>query len=282
MDREHIQHVQPNETAIFVHCLSNINTQHQTFTITFDLISTHLNDVQFDNITELKPVKPLITQVVDNRDGTKSTVVKQRYIGTFFEHFELEDFPFDIQPLHIKLSSTSDKPIVQHGAIRSELSDPQLPEWQIQPTIQCNPPNRRPTHHQPNNSLVFCIIAHRYPWSYVIKDGLPLFILQSLVWVTYFVPPEDLTERMEITLALLGATIAFNYVLSGHVPRTGYLNIFDKYVLGAFVLIAAMAYEQVATAYLHDHIADKLIMRVIGCIWLLIHMYIVYWIKTLH
>ncbi len=275
--------------SIDIKCLSHIDTQNQRFTMTFDLTHstdgpcfqltqshcTQATEPHFDNIVSLRRIGESTSTCNKLSAGDKGEIVyrtsiTQRYVGIFFEHFELEHFPFDTQPLQIKLGHP-DETQLRPDPNSNALTVPQLPEWKVQPTI----------HYQMNNGdITYSIMAHRQASSYLWKDGLPLFILQSLVWVSYFVPPEDLTDRMEITLSLLGATIAFNYVLSGHVPRTGYLNVFDKYVLGAFILIACMAYEHVATAYLADQLTDKIIMRVIGVIWVVAHMYIAYWIKT--
>ena len=151
-------------------------------------------------------------------------------VGTFFERYELEKFPFDMQPLTVKMHATFEAHHVRFAPITVEdirkqngsCREQKLPinggplrhdrilfdgfileEWRLQPLIFT-----RAAVSSPNSSAsgkVYPTLAIecelRRNWNYHFWNMLIfLFAICSLSFTVILVPPDEFADRSSITL----------------------------------------------------------------------------------
>jgi hypothetical protein len=107
-------------------------------------------------------------------------------------------------------------------------------------------------------SLVFSADRHLiYYWTRIF---VPLMLLVIVSWANLFL--EEYRRRIDIAGANLLAFIAFNFAVSGDLPRLGYVTFLDALMLAMFVHSAlTVAYNVMLRRFSvtgHDHRAKRL------------------------
>jgi hypothetical protein len=78
--------------------------------------------------------------------------------------------------------------------------------------------------------------ADRHLIYYWMRLFIPLLLLVAVSWANLFL--EEYRRRIDIAGANLLAFIAFNFMVSGELPRLGYLTFIDALLMSMFVLSA--------------------------------------------
>eukprot|EP00929_Paragymnodinium_shiwhaense_P052831 TRINITY_DN26458_c0_g1_i3.p1 TRINITY_DN26458_c0_g1~~TRINITY_DN26458_c0_g1_i3.p1 ORF type:complete len:365 (+),score=49.72 TRINITY_DN26458_c0_g1_i3:70-1164(+) len=170
---------------------------------------------------------------------------KSRIFATFREKFELEAFPFDTQALSIVVSTKQRKTNLLEDDKKSVLRDEYsvLPEWTV------SGPFVAPVKSYHSTLRVSLLAARRWPY-YAINLYFPLWALTCLCFPVFAVEAADIGTRIELTLAIVLASIAYKLTLAQTLPRISYVTMADAYVLGSFaftcVVVVGMAYTSVA------------------------------------
>lgn len=84
----------------------------------------------------------------------------------------------------------------------------------------------------------FEIEAQRRLNFYIFRMFVPLFIILSIGWATFFIQSYD--SRITVASGNLLLFIAFNFTIGGELPRLGYLTFLDTLLLACFVITAAV------------------------------------------
>jgi len=85
------------------------------------------------------------------------------------------------------------------------------------------------------------IIVSREWINAVLNLALLLFFNVLLSFTAYAVPPEDFSDRMEITLTLFLSAMAFKFTANQKLPPVNYLTLMDQYILLGFNLMAVQS-----------------------------------------
>ena len=168
----------------------------------------------------------------------------ERFTTTFqAPDFDFRKFPFDNQSFFIRIDSLYASEFVtftpsDFTGIGTQLGEE---EWYITDhdvTIVTEPGSTGAK----TASFIFRFYASRHLAFYIYRIILPLALIITVAWITFFL--EDYGKRVDATTANLLLFIAFNFTIAGDLPRLGYLTYMDMLLAGAFTLsVLVVAYN---------------------------------------
>ena len=158
------------------------------------------------------------------------------YVLKCKELYELENFPFDRQDLQIELrqddSSTWDDFDLTVFSVLFHKHALELSEWETyEPKIE------KSSH----KATTILLQVRRIPTFYVTNVVLVMLMLSLLGFTAFALPPDALSDRIDIMLTLLLTAVAFKFVIADAIPKVGYNTHLDNFVMMnmAFLFFAA-------------------------------------------
>jgi hypothetical protein len=158
----------------------------------------------------------------------------------------LRKLPFDTQHLHLELES------FQHLATAMELVLPEanlrmaprisLPQWQPGRVSGEVKSYYREVYQETYSRATVTIDVARHSHFYIWQMMVPLLIVLGMAFAVFFLPPQDLSDRMSVIIASLLTVVALSYSLHSGLPKIPYLTIIDWLFVLAYVFLGlAMA-----------------------------------------
>lgn len=174
--------------------------------------------------------------------------------------FDFRAFPFDNQKFYIRVASIlADDLVVFEDAGTSGFGN-QLgeEEWVIVETESTVDTLQNIYSARSMFNLRFNMIRHlNY---YVFRIFLPITIILIVSWITFFL--KDYGKRVDVSSANLLLFVAFNFTISGELPRLGYLTFLDMLLIVGFILTAFTLTLNVIFKRIEQSGRDKLVNRI--------------------
>ena len=79
------------------------------------------------------------------------------------------------------------------------------------------------------------INVKRNSFSYIVKYGFPTIFIVLIAWGVFWISPQDIKTRAELSIISLLSLIAFNFVINDKLPDLNYLTLIDSLVLTSYL-----------------------------------------------
>jgi len=281
--------------CVFIHIIGHINITHNTFDVKFDIdltwdateedLKNYENNPRdyvptfVPNLVYSNSMTVAEKEIVPLRGGIRYQIrndknyIRQRFIGTMVNDFEVETFPFDIQNLvlTVALSFYPSDQAYFHPRLDGKpfiyvpTKFTAVPGFELVRTF-----GDVITDKSNFSNLVVVVQVRRLRGPYLFRILMPLFFLNAATFSIYLV--EYPAEKINILIASLFSFVGMIYVLSSMVPMAGKSNIFDRYAMASVALcamniLAIGNFEKIslegvtegnAAAYLHVTLASIL------------------------
>lgn len=152
--------------------------------------------------------------------------------------FDFRNFPFDTQRFYIRLDAIYPEEFLLfqdlpgYSALGDQLGEE---EWIIVDfTTEVSSETASTT--APVSRFSYGFSANRHLSFYIIRIFVPIFIIIMVSWITFFL--KDYGKRVDVTAGNLLLFIAFNFTISGDLPRLGYLTFLDVILISTFAVTA--------------------------------------------
>lgn len=161
--------------------------------------------------------------------------------------FDLRRFPFDKQTLAIAMESFSfNRDVVNLQPMEDMVGyeeDLYLPEWRVTELTADTDEAGQVRDRVPFSRVTFNVDVEREVGYYLVKLSVPLVLIVMLSWSVFWMRDESLSGRMRISSTAFLTIVAYQFAVSGNLPKVAYLTLMDKLMIASFILIALTAFE---------------------------------------
>lgn len=160
---------------------------------------------------------------------------------------DLRNFPFDSDVIVVSLGPRfykEDKVVFKHEPdfkIEDTAVHNNLEEWEVASPVSIDFMQGAFGH----GNVLLNIIVHRNSGYYIWKVLLINLLAGMFSWSVFLIPASDFCDRINSTLTLFLAEVAFLFVIADKLPQVSYLTVMDRIILGSFVLLFSTAFESV-------------------------------------
>jgi hypothetical protein len=163
--------------------------------------------------------------------------LEYRIRGDFIKTFDFTRYPFETHELTV---------VLEHKNLDiSQLSFEDDPTSDIDPMVnvagwEIGDFKTFVTEHAYGEDVysrfVFGVTLKRHFLSALIKNVLPIMIITAISLLTFFISPQNFSQRIGLGVTTLMSATAFHLSLLSSIPPTGYLTLADRIMLCVYVI----------------------------------------------
>lgn len=162
----------------------------------------------------------------------------ERFSTNLQVDFDFSQYPFDSEEFIIRIDSIFPESFYYFTDLEgfSEISADHGEDEFIIDGFETAVTSEQASTQSTTSRFTFTFGGPRHLDYYVLQIFMPLLLILSVSWVTFFL--RDYGRRIEVASANLLVFIAFSFSLSDNYPRLGYLTFLDAVMATMFILSA--------------------------------------------
>jgi len=217
--------------------------------------------LEFMNIREVENHHKNTTFV----DAEGNVTLARRQFLSFSTPMDLARFPFDRQVLKVELGSIIEgveevqlEVLEGFTGLGEEIS---VSGWDLSnPTAEVRT-QFAPLRQTDYSSYRWQVEGERHVGFFVRKLMIPLGLIVCMSWAIFWIHPSQIAPQMGIGATSMLTMIAYQFALSGFLPRISYLTLADQFIQWSLVLVFLAMMEAVATAALVNYGSEAFALR---------------------
>lgn len=199
--------------------------------------------------------------VVVQSDGTVE-YLEHSTVQLQAPYFDFRDYPFDHQDFFFEIVLSHPVDDIQFVAMEEHTGlGPLLgeEEWIFEnPVLEIS--TTEGLTGEESHKATLGISGRRHVQYYFVRIFIPLLIMLIVSWACFFVT--DYEKRIDIASANFLLFIAFNFAISGDLPRLGYITFVDVILMAMFLITGSLILVSVAIQRLAEKGRKPLIDRI--------------------
>jgi len=173
------------------------------------------------------------------------------YRGTFEEGFELHSFPFDVQPLHVKLNVEQDAGVEMECLKEDSALGRRMEhswannEWSYL-DYKISKAHQHPLNHAGKGLTARLFVScrvQRHARSYLIRIVGVVGLICLLSVCIFVIDPKNIQDMIGHSFMMLLTLTTYSLVVGDILPNLGYLTFMDSIVLIAFFFLTLVALQ---------------------------------------
>ncbi|MEM3774739.1 MAG: hypothetical protein QXX92_07055 [Candidatus Bathyarchaeia archaeon] len=163
--------------------------------------------------------------------------VEYRIKGDFIKTFDFTNYPFETHTLTIELEHKElDVSSLRYIADQNSTVDEaiNIAGWEI------GGYNATVTEHsygeETFSRFIFSIQLRRPMLSSFVKSVLPIIVITTISLLTFFISPQNFSQRIGLGVTTLMSATAFHLSLLSGLPPIGYLTFADRMMMSVYVI----------------------------------------------
>ncbi len=161
-------------------------------------------------------------------------------------YFDFRQYPFDTQKFFLEIVSVNPIDLIEFFPLeeQSGLGDKLGEEEWLLENARLEISKIIGLSGLESSKVALGFSGHRHLDYYIYRIFVPLLVLIAVAWATFFLG--EYRKRIEVAGANLLVFVAFNFAISGDLPRLGYATFLDFMLLWMFVITGSIIVFNVA------------------------------------
>lgn len=257
------------------------NYEEDDFEVDDDYVPIKMSEI-FENKVEISNSDPVFKYYPETGTVYMMFVVE----CTFVERMELQRFPLDRQFMNMEFNAW-----VKQGNWNWVLDYTEL-DWVPEEfrKASCVRMLSSITEYElldpwldfsGDQPLHIRLRVNRLPSYYFGNIIFPNFLIVAGAFSAFVISPDDVADRLSVTVTLMLAAVAFRFVVSTMLPKVSYLTFMDYYLLTGFIALIVIITENAINGIeglgsnAREYV-DDVCMAAFGTLWLVIHVIALY------